>query len=48
MPRDKKQAYNMRRIIEALVDHGSFFEMGALFGRPIITGFAASTAGRSR
>ena len=30
----------MRRIIEALVDKGSFFEMGALFGRPIITGFA--------
>ena len=29
----------MRRIIEALVDKGSFFEMGQLFGRPIITGF---------
>ena len=35
----KKQAYHMRRIIAALVDKGSFFEMGALFGRPIITGF---------
>ena len=30
----------MRRIIEAVVDRGSFFEMGRLFGRPIITGFA--------
>ncbi len=29
----------MRRIIEALVDKGSFFEMGAMFGRSIITGF---------
>ena len=39
IPRVKKQAYHMRRIIEALVDKGSFFEMGRLFGRPIITGF---------
>ena len=29
IPRVKKQAYHMRRIIEALVDKGSFFEMGA-------------------
>ena len=29
IPREKKQAYHMRRIIEALVDKGSFFEMGA-------------------
>lgn len=40
IPREKKQAYHMRRIIEALVDKGSFFEMGRLFGRSIITGFA--------
>jgi acetyl-CoA carboxylase carboxyltransferase component len=40
IPRVKKQAYHMRRIIEALVDKGSFFELGRLFGRPIITGFA--------
>lgn len=40
VPRVKKQAYHMRRIIEAVVDKGSFFEMGRLFGRPIITGFA--------
>ena len=39
IPRQKKQAYHMRRIIEALVDKGSFFEVGQLFGRPIITGF---------
>lgn len=40
IPREKKQAYHMRRIIEAVVDRGSFFEMGRLFGRPIITGLA--------
>src|SRR5258707_5074992 len=30
----------MRPIIEAVVDKGSFFEMAANFGRPIIAGFA--------
>jgi len=40
VPRVKKQAYHMRRIIEAVVDKGSFFELGRLFGRPIITGLA--------
>jgi hypothetical protein len=40
IPKAKKQAYHMRRIIGALFDKDSFFEMGALFGRSIITGFA--------
>ena len=40
VPRDKRQPYHMRRIIEAVVDRDSFFEMGRLFGRPIITGLA--------
>ena len=40
VPRVKKEAYHMRRVVEALVDRGSFFEMGRLFGRPVITGFA--------
>ncbi|MEK9723910.1 MAG: carboxyl transferase domain-containing protein [Rhodospirillaceae bacterium] len=39
-PHDPKQVYKMRRIIDAVVDRGSFFEMGELFGRPIVTGFA--------
>ena len=30
----------MRRIVEALVDRGSFFEIGRLWGRSVITGFA--------
>src|SRR3546814_15142772 len=30
----------MRAIIDAVVDENSFFEMGRMYGRPIITGFA--------
>src|SRR5580700_12342586 len=30
----------MRRIIASVFDRGSFFEMGRMFGRSIITGFA--------
>jgi acetyl-CoA carboxylase carboxyltransferase component len=40
VPRDRKQVYKMRPIIEAVVDRGSFFEMATNFGRPVITGFA--------
>ncbi|MET0970651.1 MAG: carboxyl transferase domain-containing protein [Tardiphaga sp.] len=40
VPRDRKQVYKMRPIIEAVVDRGSFFEMAANFGRPVIAGFA--------
>jgi acetyl-CoA carboxylase carboxyltransferase component len=40
IPKIKKQAYHMRRIVSSLFDKDSFFEMGMLFGRSIITGFA--------
>src|ERR1700722_9001811 len=40
VPRNRRQVYKMRPIIEAVVDKGSFFEMGANFGRPIIAGLA--------
>jgi acetyl-CoA carboxylase carboxyltransferase component len=30
----------MRRVIAAVVDRGSFFEIGRLWGRPVITGLA--------
>jgi len=40
VPRDPRQAYKMRPIIETLVDKGSFFEMGRWFGRSVITGLA--------
>lgn len=40
VPRDKSKAYNMRRVIEAVADTGSIFEMGARWGRGAITAFA--------
>jgi len=40
VPRDPRKVYPMRRIIGALVDEGSFFETGKLWGRSVITGFA--------
>jgi acetyl-CoA carboxylase carboxyltransferase component len=40
VPRDRRQVYKMRPIVEALVDQGSFFEMGRQWGRSVITGLA--------
>jgi acetyl-CoA carboxylase carboxyltransferase component len=40
IPRNRRQVYKMRPIIELLVDRGSFFELGSQFGRPIIAGLA--------
>jgi len=40
VPRDRRKVYKMRKIIEAVFDEGSFFEMGRLWGRSVITGFA--------
>jgi acetyl-CoA carboxylase carboxyltransferase component len=40
VPRNRRQVYKMRPIIESVIDKGSFFEMGANFGRSIIAGFA--------
>ncbi len=40
VPRNRRQVYKMRPIIEAVVDKGSFFEVTSHFGRPVITGLA--------
>jgi acetyl-CoA carboxylase carboxyltransferase component len=40
IPRDRRRVYKMRAIIDAVVDKGSFFEVGQMFGRPMITGLA--------
>ncbi|HOP18884.1 MAG TPA: carboxyl transferase domain-containing protein [Amphiplicatus sp.] len=40
VPRDARQAYSMRRILENIVDQGSLFEMGKRWGRSVITAFA--------
>ena len=40
VPREIRKIYKMRPIIEALVDEGSFFEMGRQYGKSVITGLA--------
>jgi acetyl-CoA carboxylase carboxyltransferase component len=40
IPRNIRQGYQMRAIIEILVDRDSFFEIGRYFGRSVITGLA--------
>jgi acetyl-CoA carboxylase carboxyltransferase component len=40
VPRDPRKVYDMRRVVGAVVDRGSFFEIGRLWGRPVITGLA--------
>jgi acetyl-CoA carboxylase carboxyltransferase component len=40
IPRSARQVFEARRIIEAVVDEGSFFEISRLFGRSIVTGLA--------
>ncbi|HEX3537579.1 MAG TPA: carboxyl transferase domain-containing protein [Stellaceae bacterium] len=40
IPRNTRQVYKMRPIVESVVDNGSFFEMGRMFGRGMITGLA--------
>ena len=40
VPRDARRVYKMREVIRAVVDAESFFEIGARWGRSIITGFA--------
>lgn len=40
VPRNRRRAYKMRRIVEGVCDLGSFFEIGATWGRTQITGLA--------
>lgn len=40
IPRNPRQVYKMRKIVKSVVDQDSFFEMGAKWGRSVITGFA--------
>ena len=40
IPRDGRSVYKMRPIVEALMDPGSFMEIGRRWGRAIITGLA--------
>ena len=40
VPRSGRRAYKVRRILEAVLDRGSFFELGAGHGRSQVTGLA--------
>jgi acetyl-CoA carboxylase carboxyltransferase component len=40
IPRDIRKVYRIRPIVEKVVDQSSFFEMGRLYGRSVVTGFA--------
>ncbi len=40
IPRNPRQVYKMRSIIELVVDKGSFFELAPNFGRSVIAGLA--------
>lgn len=40
VPREAKQVYSMRRVLDAVFDAGSVFEMGRMWGRAAITAFA--------
>ncbi len=40
VPKDRRKVYKMRKIVESVVDRGSFMEIGKYNGRPLITGLA--------
>ena len=40
IPKDRRKVYKMRPIVEAIVDRGSFFEIGKRWGKSVITGLA--------
>ncbi len=39
VPRDDRKVYKMRPILEAVLDHASWFEIGKGWGKSVITGF---------
>lgn len=40
VPRDRRKAFDMRKLLGMVLDQGSFFELGRGYGRSQITGFA--------
>ena len=40
VPREDRSPYDMRRILELVLDRGSVFEVGRRYGRPLITALA--------
>ncbi len=46
LPANQNQAFDVRAVIDAIADEGSFFELKKLFARELVTGFAR-LAGRA-
>ena len=42
VPREPRQTYGMRRVLELVLDAGSVFELGPRYGRSLITGAGAA------
>ena len=40
IPRDRRRAYNIRQLLNHILDTDSFFEIGRLYGRPLVIGLA--------
>ena len=40
IPRDRRKMYEVRDVIHAVLDEGSFFEMSPYYGRPLVVGLA--------
>lgn len=40
IPRDRRRVYDVRRILRAVFDQDSFFEIGYYYGRPLVSGLA--------
>ena len=40
VPRNRRQAYDARKLLNLIVDHDSFFEIAPLYGRARVTGLA--------
>ncbi|MEO8028422.1 MAG: carboxyl transferase domain-containing protein [Bryobacteraceae bacterium] len=40
IPRDRRRSYDVRKILRNVVDRDSFFEIGKLYGKPLVVGLA--------
>ncbi len=40
IPRDRRRSYDVRQLLNLVLDRNSFFEIGRLYGRPLVTGLA--------
>src|SRR5690606_15646240 len=40
IPKDRRRTYDVRRILELIVDKGSLFEIGRFYGTPLVVALA--------